>query len=89
MEDLKAIKSIIRELVAEIAELRRRVEILEALPETEPAGGFQHNPILLGAESYGNMGKIYAEGYHICPAVFGQIRDEGECLFCVNILEVR
>ncbi len=29
--------------------------------------------------------KIYDDGYHICPANFGRVRDE-ECLFCLNFL---
>ena len=34
----------------------------------------------LEGESYENLGKLYKEGYHVCPMAYGQFR-RGECLF--------
>ena len=31
------------------------------------------------------LGDLYDDGYHICPANFGQSRSE-DCLFCLNFL---
>ncbi len=81
------IKDILRELLREVAGLKERVMELERhlnLPSPPPPSP---PPIALEAESYENIGRIYNEGYHICPVAFGRVRDEGDCLFCVNILE--
>lgn len=40
----------------------------------------------LEGESYENLGKLYKEGFHVCPMAFGQAREE-ECLFCVAFME--
>lgn len=84
--DIQEIKLILKELVGEVADLKERVIGLEAqlgVQQPRPARA----EFVMSAESYGNIGKLYTEGYHICPVAFGQVRDEGECLFCVNLLE--
>lgn len=87
-ETLLRIDQMMRSLINEVADLRERVVDLERqLEKKAPPRPPTLRPILLGAESYGSMGRIYSEGYHICPLAFGEIRDEGDCLFCVNILE--
>ena len=76
-----------RELMLEVGELKERVSKLERDPEQEmeipppPAYSLE-----LEGESYENLGRIYRQGYHICPAAFGQVRRE-ECLFCIAFLE--
>jgi regulator of replication initiation timing len=42
----------------------------------------------LQAESFENLGALYTSGYHVCPVSFGARRD-GECIFCVALLEKR
>lgn len=37
-------------------------------------------------ESYEQLGKLYRDGYHVCPAAFGKRRTD-ECLFCIAFLE--
>ncbi|MGI6551054.1 MAG: initiation control protein YabA [Syntrophomonadales bacterium] len=86
-ETAQEVKIIVKELLNEVAELKERVMELERHLNIAPAPPPRRAPFVLGAESYENMGRLYAEGYHICPVAFGQVRDEGECLFCVNILE--
>lgn len=84
---VQEIKAILNELVAEIADLKERVMDLEihlGVREKKPAPS---RPFMVSAESYENLGRLYQDGYHICPVAFGQVRDEGECLFCVNLLE--
>jgi regulator of replication initiation timing len=82
------IRAILNELLREVAGLKERIIELEShLNIGPPAAPPRRAAFVLGAESYENMGRLYSEGYHICPVAFGQVRDEGECLFCVNILE--
>ena len=81
------IRDILRELLSEVAELKERVMELERHLTLSHPPPPSRAPIALEAESYENIGRIYTEGYHICPVAFGQVRDEGDCLFCVNILE--
>lgn len=88
-EVAQEVKMILRELLNEVAELKERVMGLERHLDIAPLPPPRPVPFLLGAESYENMGRLYAEGYHICPVAFGEVRDEGECLFCVNILETK
>ncbi len=86
-ETAREVREILRALLTEVAELKERVMELERHLNIAPAPPPRPAPFVLGAESYENMGRLYTEGYHICPVAFGQVRDEGECLFCVNILE--
>ncbi|MDD2510545.1 MAG: initiation control protein YabA [Syntrophomonas sp.] len=87
---LQELKTIIRELILEIGQLKERVTYLERASSQE-----QLQPELLPeppswpdieVESYENLGRVYREGYHICPVAFGQKRDE-ECLFCLAFME--
>lgn len=86
-ETAQELRNILRELLNEVAELKERVMDLERHLNITPPSPPRRAPFMLGAESYENIGRIYSEGYHICPVAFGQVRDEGDCLFCVNILE--
>jgi regulator of replication initiation timing len=80
------LKLILRELMLEVGELKERVSKLErdCAQEVEPP-----SPVYcleLEGESYDNLGRIYRQGYHICPAAFGQLRS-GECLFCIAFMD--
>lgn len=79
---------IIRELILEVGELKERIANLEknmALYEEARLPEVTENLFLQG-ESYEKLGKLYKEGYHVCPASFGQVR-QGECLFCIAFME--
>jgi len=71
----------------EVGELKERVSRLEKeireVDEPVPPPSYS---LELQGESYENLGRIYRQGYHICPAAFGQVRGE-ECLFCIAFLE--
>ncbi len=82
------LKTILREMIHELAELKTRITELE-----KKLGAGEEEPPLsdavkieLQAESYEHLGRIYYEGYHVCPIAFGERRHE-QCLFCLVFLE--
>jgi regulator of replication initiation timing len=79
---------LIRELINEIGDLKERVAKLEgevnSVPPYEPCPGI--DLIKLQGEGYDQLGRIYNEGYHVCPVAYGQHRIDG-CLFCIAFME--
>ncbi len=85
---MQELKFIIRELVLEVGELKERVSRLEngniaKNNEIEQPG---HPVLEMEGEGYENLGRIYSQGYHVCPMAYGKPRN-GECLFCISFLE--
>jgi len=82
---------IIHEMVLEVGELKERVALLEGhlqeacppQPEVEVDEAIKRQ---LQGENYENLGHLYHSGYHVCPEFFGQVLD-GDCLFCVALME--
>ncbi|MEN6390188.1 MAG: initiation control protein YabA [Syntrophomonas sp.] len=85
---LQELKSIIRDLIIEVGELRERVDRLENKPEpvAPDLPRLSSTPLSIEGEGYDNLGRIYQEGYHVCPHAFGVPR-EGGCLFCLSFME--
>ncbi len=86
---LQELKTIIRDLIIEVGELRERIDRLErkqAYNETITAPLVIQKPRVIEGEGYENLGRIYQEGYHICHHAFGLAR-EGGCLFCLALME--
>lgn len=86
---LQELKIIVRDLIIEVGELKERVERLEKDRGKESSTGgprVPRTPLAIEGEGYENLGRIYQEGYHICPWAFGLDR-EGECLFCLAFME--
>ncbi len=86
---VREIAAIVRELILEVGDLKARLDLLEkAVWPEETSGSLTGTayPLLLEGESYGNIGRIYNEGFHVCPEAYGQPRS-GECLFCIAFLE--
>jgi regulator of replication initiation timing len=85
-KSLQELKLILRELMLEVGELKERVSKLERDFRQEEEPPLPVYSLELEGESYDNLGRIYQQGYHICPAAFGQLRS-GECLFCIAFME--
>jgi regulator of replication initiation timing len=71
----------------ELGDLKDRVARLEG---ERSFAGADNKPALVDAvklqgESYANLGRIYAEGFHICPVAYGEPRRDG-CLFCIAFM---
>jgi regulator of replication initiation timing len=90
---VQELKTIIRDLIIEVGELKERItrlekDVIDPVLEQEslPEGEGDIFDLDLQAESYENLGRIYAGGYHVCPVAFGRHRNE-ECLFCLSFME--
>jgi len=81
-QDLEVWREKLNELLSECDQLHERAEDLEKqnllLQERLVKGEYRTG----GFEA---LTKLYDEGFHICPASFGQQRDD-ECLFCLTFL---
>jgi len=84
---MQELTNLIRDLVHEIGDLKERVSRLEGTPSPDslkqPATAV--DIIKLQGEGYENLGRIYAEGYHVCPVAYGEPRQDG-CLFCIAFM---
>ena len=97
-KNLEELTSIIREMMLEIGELKERVFALEQSERKDADSGTELPPaesplseeekMRLQGEGFENLGRLYASGYHVCQIFFGE-RYEGECIFCVALLEKR
>lgn len=72
-EKLNALKQEGEELSRRIEEMEHQNFLLQQRMTGEDYRGFDA------------LGSLYDDGFHICPANFGQSRDE-DCLFCLNFL---
>lgn len=64
-----------------------QAEIPPAQPKPEIEKQEVEEKKLFSGEGYDNLARLYNEGYHICHSHFGQKRSEGECLFCITLLQ--
>jgi len=78
---------LIRELILELGDLKERVTRLEKDPSPPPRQLRRQDAemIKLQGESYEQLGRIYNEGYHVCPVAYGEPRQDG-CIFCIAFM---
>lgn len=78
----------LNQLKKESAHLRLEVERLEKenkwlreqlTPRAAPSVPFK--------EGQDALARLYYEGFHICPSLYGNLRREGDCLFCISLLK--
>ena len=85
-ENLQELKMLIRDLIIEVGDLKERVQQLEQNQYVEPNLPDKSDHLIrLESEQYGNIGRIYMEGYHVCNIAYGRQRN-GECLFCNTLI---
>ncbi len=89
-KNLQELKTIIRDLVIEVGDLKDRVIRLEndiANQTLTPNSKQLEKKITqVELESYDSIGRIYNDGHHICNLGYGMPR-AGECLFCIAFLQ--
>lgn len=84
---VQELKVLIRELILELGDLKERVTRLEKEAVPEPPKLRREDPemIKLQGEGYDQLGRIYNEGYHVCPVAYGEPRQDG-CIFCIAFM---
>ncbi|MGI5921703.1 MAG: initiation control protein YabA [Syntrophomonadaceae bacterium] len=74
-------------MILEIGDLKEKVARLEqTLNNQEETSEPLPASLKFQAEGYENIGKIYQQGYHVCPMAYGEPRSE-DCLFCIAFIE--
>jgi len=84
---VQELKELIRELILELGDLKERVNRLEkgVTPDIPYQERSRDEIMKLQGEGYDQLGRIYNEGYHVCPVAYGERRSDG-CLFCIAFM---
>lgn len=84
MNELEDIQEEMTSLLSRLGDLQKKVESLEA-QNTKLLDRLNEKDIM--SEGIENLQKLYDEGYHICPQLFGKKHNGEECWMCRNFLD--
>ena len=83
LSELDFLKKEVQQVIEENARLRIENSQLRDLLEQAS----QKHTAKSSHQAKEHLESIYGEGFHICNHFYGQQRDEGECVFCLELLD--